>query len=1190
MNSQSLYEVIGALLKEQREITDSSLESLRASIEIAFDEIELQKGEDGRDASPEEVAYRLMSDEEFMSSIRGEQGPQGEPGLDAEPVDVAALVERLTSNLLEFEEFRNSVKGESGVEGPVGATGEPGERGEKGDTGECGDSGADGKDGPPGDPGLGFDSAIWAPGVWREGAIVQAHVGQIFRAIKDTANNPDHEDWERVGNAGFRLTGTYDSEKEYRVGDLFIKNYGLFLHDGSEASLVAGRGPEGKKGAKGRDGKDGAPGADGKPGRDGADGSQIVEMEFNGTDLVVVHEKSTGELESHSVSLGSFLEAAVTVTKDVAKAESDIRKGEVESLVKNLWTTLNENINDPTATPVKFYRGIYSANTQYAPGDWISFGAGEYLCHTAVQGISPVPNPLTKTMPLDYWRHIGGHGQAVYGGGDDSTVPPSTFPSYALSREGGAQGTHFSDFSVVDGEGIEGVGLKDGQNVRFNLTTDSVQVNPNPFRNARGQFAPTPEELDSLKNQRDVNEFLYEKIQEVGAEDGGASQEEKLALIEAQIQYRGLMDVDADGKPIWPADQSKDRGGWWAYPTSKFSSTWKYENLEWIFPFAGEAGDVTKKAAPEYKVGDIIQLQISDNEAGAGTSWQYFDTAPVFVEYKVEEAYYPDTQAGNENKYNPAYRVSKSGPAHRYTGSLPNVVKGPEGDPSDAWIQWYPTVFAFGTAVADVDFSDIEERLECIEDVIPDAEGVVPVPTGDLVLKITGSRPTGATGEAGKLLMWKAEAGTGGSPYNEAKFPVDDVDAINLNATEVWFKQGDLVQKWSSGGGWFTNVNVLHISAPVTEGDTLVDGLAVDMYYEDPSNCFAEVISRQESKDDDRRLQAEIEQIALGLETLLTQRTHGQWKYIGFSGDNIPRNAGEFALISDDLSAAENMLTINLTDLNGTVIGLSDVDVGDYIEIVDLDEPANYALFTCTKKPEGTGISNIEISLKDKGQNFLVGETCEIRFFAVNEENINLSELDDRYLKLSGGTMANSAQLSVNYIQPINLKHIQYSCDPSATHPEALMNRAMVQNLIKAESGQATLPEWTLTHFKAGEMQAGKMAFCDGDLNGINNLENARGVVFSAIDANGNRVGRTKDGVDWQRDFGGALNILYDEEKTLLSMARSHGSAPAVIYYVAEFDAYMIIWPQDKDAVVTSNVTHVVLDQRYKIHCPEIFF
>jgi hypothetical protein len=80
-----------------------------------------------------------------------------------------------------------------------------------------------------------------------------------------------------------------------------------------------------------------------------------------------------------------------------------------------------------------------------------------------------------------------------------------------------AAGTKFSQFPAVDGEGVQGVGLKDGQNVRFNLTTDAVAVNPNPFRDAKGRYALTPKELENINNQRDVNEFLYEKIQQVEA-------------------------------------------------------------------------------------------------------------------------------------------------------------------------------------------------------------------------------------------------------------------------------------------------------------------------------------------------------------------------------------------------------------------------------------------------------------------------------------------------------------------------------------------------------------------------------------------------------------------------------------------------------------------------------------------------
>ena len=154
----------------------------------------------------------------------------------------------------------------------------------------------------------------------------------------------------------------------------------------------------------------------------------------------------------------------------------------------------------------------------------------------------------------------------------------------------------------------------------------------------------------------------------------------------------------------------------------------------------------------------------------------------------------------------------------------------------------------------------------------------------------------------------------------------------------------------------------------------------------------------------DKHLQAEIDQIALGLETLLVQREHGQWRYIGFSGDNIPRNAGEFSLVSDDLSSSDNIITLNSEDLGGTTHGFGDVDIGDYVEIVDLDEPANYVLFVVKKAPEGTGISNVEVSLKDKGQNFLIGETCEIRFFAINEQDLSLTDLDGRYIKNGGET------------------------------------------------------------------------------------------------------------------------------------------------------------------------------------------
>jgi hypothetical protein len=302
----------------------------------------------------------------------------------------------------------------------------------------------------------------------------------------------------------------------------------------------------------------------------------------------------------------------------------------------------------------------------------------------------------------------------------------------------------------------------------------------------------------------------------------------------------------------------------------------------------------------------------------------------------------------------------------------------------------------------------LQAQIDNIADALPESpDNSLSIDIGEQVVKITGSRPVGGAGEEGKALIWKAESGGPATPYNECKIVVPDVDVIDLELNSIWFKQGGKVQEWYMGDpGWITNGNVVHYSALSAFGDNLIDGAPVELWYEDPRKApaeYLEVITKEESKADDRHLQAEIDQVALALETLLVQREHGQWKYVGFTGDNIPRNAGEFSLASDDLSANNNIITINQEDLEGTTHGFGDVEVGDYVEIVDLGEPANYVLFVATKAPEGSGIVNVEVSLKDKGQNILIGATCEIRFFQVNEQDLQLEDLDRRYLKKTGG-------------------------------------------------------------------------------------------------------------------------------------------------------------------------------------------
>ena len=164
----------------------------------------------------------------------------------------------------------------------------------------------------------------------------------------------------------------------------------------------------------------------------------------------------------------------------------------------------------------------------------------------------------------------------------------------------------------------------------------------------------------------------------------------------------------------------------------------------------------------------------------------------------------------------------------------------------------------------------LQGQIDSIDVALP-GEVAKPVDIGTQTLKITGSRPVGAAGEAGNMLCWKAETGGPGSPFNEIKFIVPDTSVIDLSANQLWLKQGNAIQRWdTAGGGWFTNGNVLHVSGNLTEGDDLIDGQPVEMYYSDPDSFYLEVISKEESKADDQALQAQIDGIDFPAGTIVS--------------------------------------------------------------------------------------------------------------------------------------------------------------------------------------------------------------------------------------------------------------------------------------------------------------------------------
>jgi hypothetical protein len=228
-----------------------------------------------------DALLRRLEQLEARAPVPGEPGAKGDPGPPGP-------------------------RGEPGEPGAPGSKGDPGDPGAKGDPGEPGQKGEPGESikGDPGERGLdgaGLDAPLYAPGhVYREGALVQHNLGQFFRALRDTAADPNgldfagSPDWQRIGSAGFRLAPPFTEGRTYAEGDLFVKDFSLFGWSRGEAWLLASRGRPGDPGRKGEPGKDGA------PGKDGRHGAAIEAVELRGLRFVVVVRQPDGTTDALS--------------------------------------------------------------------------------------------------------------------------------------------------------------------------------------------------------------------------------------------------------------------------------------------------------------------------------------------------------------------------------------------------------------------------------------------------------------------------------------------------------------------------------------------------------------------------------------------------------------------------------------------------------------------------------------------------------------------------------------------------------------------------------------------------------------------------------------------------------------------------------------------------------------------------
>ena len=235
--------------------------------------------------------------------------------------------------------------------------------------------------GEDGSDGLGFDLSNWNPGIYREGTTVQHNIGQAYKALADTNDEPGTTaSWERVGSSGFRWTGVKSVDNNYMNGDLYIDGGTTFLWNEGKGYMLAQRGRNGKNGI------------DGIHGKNGSDAPTMIDMTIVGKDLVAVF--SDGNM--HTVNMPQI--------------------EEIEDVKKQLTWLEEQMLNfENVKAPIKGYEGVWENGKSYSKGDLVTVSKGLYLCiRTDSNSISMDPEKWVKLSGSSASSGSGSGGSAKW--------------------------------------------------------------------------------------------------------------------------------------------------------------------------------------------------------------------------------------------------------------------------------------------------------------------------------------------------------------------------------------------------------------------------------------------------------------------------------------------------------------------------------------------------------------------------------------------------------------------------------------------------------------------------------------------------------------------------------------------------------------------------------------------------------
>ena len=166
------------------------------------------------------------------------------------------------------------------------------------------------------------------------------------------------------------------------------------------------------------------------------------------------------------------------------------------------------------------------------------------------------------------------------------------------------------------------------------------------------------------------------------------------------------------------------------------------------------------------------------------------------------------------------------------------------------------------------------------------------------------------------------------------------------------------------------------------------------------AKVLGEAVDEKADEDHDHGQYAsaiELEELQVEVDALATTREAGRWTII----DTAAPREGEVYFLTKSMTLADNMMTINSTDRDGKVHGWADLEVGDYVEVVqetagDSKSVGSYGLFQVKVDNPGTGMRVLELT-QDQGVGSLTsGSDVFIKVFHANND-LDVAELDARY-------------------------------------------------------------------------------------------------------------------------------------------------------------------------------------------------